>query len=53
MQQQILLPASRALKLTEGERVFCQEVLESGNGSKGRLRRARALLMMNDGKSKD
>lgn len=53
MHQQFPVPVRRLLKLTDGERAFCQGVLESGEGSKGRLRRARALLLMNDGKTKD
>lgn len=53
MRQQVPVPERRTVHLTEDERVFCQKVLESGEGSKGRLRRARALLFLDEGKSKD
>ena len=53
MRQQLHMPATKLMKLTESERNFCNGVLESGEGSRGRQRRARALLLMSEGKTKD
>jgi len=45
------LPSSaHKVELTHAERLFCENVVMSQEGSKGRHRRARALLMLGDGK---
>ena len=53
MRQQLHIPATPPVRLTAAERAFCRQVLESSEGSRGRLRRARALLLLDEGKSKD
>lgn len=53
MSQQLPMPVTPPVRLTAAERAFCRQVLESCEGSKGRLRRAKALLLLDEGKSKD
>lgn len=40
------------VELTAAERAFCEQVVSSQKGSNGRVRRARALLLLNEGMSK-
>ena len=54
MSQQLPMPVPpRRCASPQSERAFCRQVLESCEGSKGRLRRAKALLLLDQGKSKD
>ena len=45
--------AAKALALSSQERSFCQQIVGERLGSAGRQRRAQALLLLDEGKSKD
>ncbi|MBE7494163.1 MAG: helix-turn-helix domain-containing protein [Verrucomicrobiaceae bacterium] len=45
-------PFCRQVTLTAEERAFCQQVVSSGDPEKGRTRRARALLLLEQGHGK-
>ena len=42
----------RYIRLSSAEADFCREVVKIGAGSRGRIRRAGALLLLNEGKTK-